>query len=75
MCIAMKTWTHRFKLALLKEELETLNELLDSVDYKEVDLNEAKSLIEEAIKLVKQKKHAQAAEIQKFQKAIKYIKA
>ena len=46
----MKTWVDKFKLALIKEEIETLGKLLDNIDYKGVDLNEMKSLIEEAIK-------------------------
>lgn len=71
----MKTWVDKFKLALIKEEIETLGKLLDNIDYKGVDLNEMKSLIEEAIKLVNRKKDAHAVEIRKFQKAIKYIKA
>ena len=52
----MKTWVDKFKLALIKEEIETLGKLLDNIDYKGVDLNEMKSLIEEAIKLVNRKK-------------------
>ena len=71
----MKTWVDKFKLALIKEEIETLGKLLDNIDYKGVDLNEMKSLIEEAIKLVNRKKDSHAVEIRKFQKAIKYIKA
>lgn len=71
----MKTWVDEFKLALIGEEIQTLGVLLDDLNHEEVNLNEAYALIEEAIKLVSQKKDVQAAEIQKFQKAMKYIKA
>lgn len=75
MCIVKKTWTSEFKLALINEDIASLEKLLDSIDYKEVDLNEAKALTQEAIKLISKKKDAQATEIQKIQKARKYIKA
>lgn len=39
------------------------------------ELHQIQALINEAIKLLSSKKDAQALEIQKFQKAMKYIKA
>lgn len=42
MCIAMKKWLDDFKLALIQENIENLESLLDDLDLKGFAINAAK---------------------------------
>lgn len=77
MFIAMKTWLDKFKLALIEENVNILEELINNFpnDIEKEKLSEAKALIEEAIKLISDKKDAVAMEIHKFKRALEYTKA
>lgn len=80
-------WLSEFKLALIEEDSVKLEELLDTLNLKKIIENhpqkenlgeilpQIQALLKEAFTLLSAKKDAQALEIQKFQKAIKYIKA
>ncbi|MBK1964215.1 hypothetical protein [Campylobacter novaezeelandiae] len=73
----MKTWLDKFKLALIEENVNILEELISNFpnDIEKEKLSEAKALIEEAIKLISDKKDTVAMEIHKFKRALEYTKA
>jgi len=71
----MKKWLDEFKLALMQEDIQSLDELLETIDYTKVDLEQIKILLQQAITLVSEKKDIKAKEIQKFRKAMEYVKA
>lgn len=91
----MKQWINDFKLALIQEDINKLENLLNELDMKAFVKNLAKrspsedfikenindifyqiqSLLQEAVTLIEQKKKAKAVEIQKFQKALTYVKS
>lgn len=77
MFIAMKTWLDKFKLALIEENVNILEELISNFPngIEKEKLSEAKALIEEAIKLISNKKDVVAMEIHKFKRALEYTKA
>ena len=83
-----KTWLNKFKLALVEEDIEGLERLLDELDYKALatnlandkevlneTLHQIRALMQEAIELINSKKDKKAIEIQKFKKALTYLKA
>ncbi|EOH7943442.1 hypothetical protein ACMCDV_001138 [Campylobacter jejuni] len=91
----MKQWINDFKLALIQEDINKLENLLDKLDMKAFVKNLAKrlpsedflkenindvfyqiqALLQEAVALIEQKKKAKAVEIQKFQKALAYVRS
>ncbi|HHY1436187.1 TPA: hypothetical protein ACV1MF_000095 [Campylobacter jejuni] len=91
----MKQWLSDFKLALIQEDINKLENLLDELDMKAFVKNLAKkspsedflkenvndvfyqvqALLREAVILIEQKKKTKAVEIQKFQKALTYVKS
>ncbi|BDL67285.1 TPA: hypothetical protein SCT75_000185 [Campylobacter jejuni] len=91
----MKQWLNNFKLALIQEDVDKLEILLDELDVKNFVKNLVKSqpseemlkenvkdifyqlqaLLQEAIVLIDQKKKTKAFEIQKFQKALTYVRS
>ncbi|EAJ5475110.1 MULTISPECIES: hypothetical protein [Campylobacter] len=91
----MKQWLSDFKLALIQEDINKLENLLDKLDMKAFIKNLAKrspsedflkenmndvfyqiqALLQEAVILIEQKKKAKAVEIQKFQKALTYVRS
>ncbi|EAB5249271.1 hypothetical protein EIL92_06760 [Campylobacter jejuni] len=91
----MKQWINDFKLALIQEDINKLENLLDKLDMKAFIKNLAKrspsedfikenindifyqvqALLQEAVALIEQKKKAKAVEIQKFQKALTYVRS
>ncbi|EIK2209130.1 hypothetical protein ACL9WK_000419 [Campylobacter jejuni] len=91
----MKQWINDFKLALIQEDINKLENLLDKLDMKAFIKNLAKrspsedfikenindifyqiqALLQEAVTLIEQKKKAKAVEIQKFQKALTYVRS
>ncbi|RTJ55694.1 hypothetical protein [Campylobacter jejuni] len=91
----MKQWINDFKLALIQEDINKLENLLDKLDMKAFIKNLAKrspsedfikenindifyqiqALLQEAVMLIEQKKKAKAVEIQKFQKALTYVRS
>ncbi|HED7286206.1 TPA: hypothetical protein SFY16_000293 [Campylobacter jejuni] len=91
----MKQWINDFKLALIQEDINKLENLLDKLDMKAFIKNLAKrspsedfikenindifyqiqALLQEAVILIEQKKKAKAVEIQKFQKALTYVRS
>ncbi|MHB70292.1 hypothetical protein EBI20_03260 [Campylobacter jejuni] len=91
----MKQWINDFKLALIQEDINKLENLLDKLDMKAFIKNLAKrspsedfikenindifyqiqALLQEAVVLIEQKKKAKAVEIQKFQKALTYVRS
>ncbi|EAI8344787.1 TPA: hypothetical protein SCU98_000645 [Campylobacter jejuni] len=91
----MKQWINDFKLALIQEDINKLENLLDKLDMKAFIKNLAKrspsedfikenindifyqiqALLQEAVTLIKQKKKTKAVEIQKFQKALTYVRS
>lgn len=91
----MKQWINDFKLALIQEDINKLENLLDKLDMKAFVKNLAKrlpsedflkenindvfyqiqALLQEAVTLIEQKKKAKAVEIQKFQKALTYVRS
>lgn len=54
---------------------QNVDEFENSKENSKEELRQIQALIQEAIKLLSLKKDTQALEIQKFQKAMKYIKA
>lgn len=91
----MKQWINDFKLALIQEDINKLENLLNELDMKAFVKNLAKklpsedflkenvndvfhqvqALLREAVMLIEQKKKTKAVEIQKFQKALTYVKS
>ncbi|HEC1884860.1 TPA: hypothetical protein R1805_001528 [Campylobacter jejuni] len=91
----MKQWINDFKLALIQEDINKLENLLDKLDMKAFVKNLAKkspsedflkknandvfyqvqALLQEAVTLIEQKKKTKAVEIQKFQKALTYVRS
>ncbi|HBK6303191.1 hypothetical protein C3H82_03275 [Campylobacter jejuni] len=91
----MKQWINDFKLALIQEDINKLESLLNELDMKAFVKNLAKkspsedflkenvndvfhqvqALLREAVMLIEQKKKTKAVEIQKFQKALTYVKS
>ncbi|HHD0557707.1 TPA: hypothetical protein ACOS5I_000500 [Campylobacter jejuni] len=91
----MKQWLNNFKLALIQEDVDKLEILLDELDVKNFVKNLVKSqpseemlkenvkdifyqlqaLLQEAVILIEQKKKTKAFEIQKFQKALTYVRS
>ncbi|HEB8084044.1 TPA: hypothetical protein RZJ79_000590 [Campylobacter jejuni] len=91
----MKQWLSDFKLALIQEDVNKLENLLDELDMKAFIKNLAKespsedflkenandvfyqvqALLQEAVILIEQKKKTKAFEIQKFQKALTYVRS
>ncbi|ECR2419290.1 hypothetical protein [Campylobacter jejuni] len=91
----MKQWINDFKLALIQEDINKLENLLNELDMKAFVKNLAKkspsedflkenvndvfhqvqALLREAVMLIEQKKKIKAVEIQKFQKALTYVKS
>ncbi|HEG2605591.1 TPA: hypothetical protein SCV11_001489 [Campylobacter jejuni] len=91
----MKQWINDFKLALIQEDINKLENLLDKLDMKTFVKNLAKrlpsedflkenindvfyqiqALLQEAVILIEQKKKTKAVEIQKFQKALTYVRS
>lgn len=91
----MKQWLNDFKLALIQEDINKLENLLDKLDMKAFVKNLAKkspsedflkenindvfyqiqALLQEAVILIEQKKKTKAVEIQKFQKALTYVRS
>ncbi|HEC1874771.1 TPA: hypothetical protein R1803_001407 [Campylobacter jejuni] len=91
----MKQWINDFKLALIQEDINKLENLLDKLDMKAFVKNLAKrlpsedflkenindvfyqiqALLQEAVILIEQKKKTKAVEIQKFQKALTYVRS
>ncbi|TEY09373.1 hypothetical protein ELQ17_07875 [Campylobacter sp. US18a] len=91
----MKQWINDFKLALIQEDINKLENLLDKLDMKAFIKNLAKkspsedflkenandvfyqvqALLQEAVTLIEQKKKTKAVEIQKFQKALTYVRS
>lgn len=91
----MKQWLNDFKLALIQEDIDKLERLLNELDIKNFVKNLAKSqlseemlkesvndkfyqvqaLLQEAVVLIEQKKKTKAVEIQKFQKALTYVRS
>ncbi|EAJ2423142.1 hypothetical protein CVR55_00520 [Campylobacter upsaliensis] len=84
-------WIKEFKLALIEEDTDKIETLSSTLDLKAMveNLNDDESLkenlnallsqlealLKEATKLIGAKKDYQATELQKFQKALHYIKA
>lgn len=67
-----------FKLALIQEDIALLDKLVDNIKLANIkdnlnDLEQLKALLEESIGLVNLKKDEKAVEIQKFQKALRYL--
>ncbi|HIC3264985.1 hypothetical protein AJM72_00630 [Campylobacter jejuni] len=91
----MKQWINDFKLALIQEDINKLENLLNELDMKAFVKNLAKkspsedflkenvndvfhqvqALLRESVMLIEQKKKIKAVEIQKFQKALTYVKS
>lgn len=71
----MKTWVEEFKLALIQEDINKIESLLDEPKFDNSELEQVQALTKEAIKLVSQKREYTSSEIKKFQLASKYIKA
>lgn len=70
-----KSWLSKFKLALINEDVNTLENLLNNPDYKEDELEQVKALTKEAIKFINQKKDSLAIDMKKAKLAKEYIKA
>ena len=84
-------WIKEFKIALIEEDVEKIEALSSVLDLKAVvenldddeslreNLNsllpQLETLLKEAAKIISAKKDYQATELQKFQKALNYIKA
>ncbi|WP_270982514.1 hypothetical protein [Campylobacter helveticus] len=84
-------WIKEFKIALIEEDISKIEALSSTLDLKAMveDLNDDESLrenlnsllpqldalLKEAFVIVGVKKDYQAVELQKFQKALNYIKA
>ena len=84
----MKIWINESKLALIQEEVTAIQKLIDAFDLEafikdfgdsqeplKENLHQIAALLQEAMNFIGQKRDIQAFEIQKFQKAMKYIKA
>ncbi|EHV0338036.1 hypothetical protein KZ082_000069 [Campylobacter jejuni] len=82
----MKQWLSDFKLALIQEDVNKLENLLDELDMKAFSEDflkenandvfyQVQALLQEAVILIEQKKKTKAIEIQKFQKALTYFKS
>lgn len=75
----MKDFLHAFKIALIEEDIESLNKLTNELDellQKNLSLNELKqlkALIKEASKLTLSKKNELAPSIQKLKLAQKFF--
>ncbi|TKX31387.1 hypothetical protein [Campylobacter aviculae] len=89
----MKKWLDDFRLALIQENTDKLESLLDDLNLKDFAIHTAqnsqnddelresindtlvqiRALLQEAMKLIIEKKDNKALEIQKFQRALKYF--
>lgn len=84
-------WIKEFKLALIEEDIDKIETLSSNLDLKavienldddenlkenlDILLSQLEALLKEATKFIGAKKDFQAAKLQKFQKALHYIKA
>lgn len=69
----VQAWLDEFKLALIKEDVDSIERLLET-DL--TDLSYASqylAMLNEGVKLVEEKKDALAKDIHKFKKARKYL--
>ncbi|TQR31848.1 hypothetical protein DMB92_05535 [Campylobacter sp. MIT 99-7217] len=73
----MANWLSEFKLALIEEDIAKIELLLDKPEYSQNDVGEliqAKSLIDEANRLISNKKNTLATEMQKAKRAKEYTR-
>ena len=71
----MKHWLNDFKLALIDEDINEIERLLDAkIKSDDIDeLTQAKALIDQAFELIKNKKDLLAPRIQKLQNAKRFF--
>ncbi len=71
----MKHWLNDFKLALIDEDINEIERLLDTkIKSDDIDeLTQAKALIDQAFELIKNKKDLLAPRIQKLQNAKRFF--
>ncbi|MCW1360539.1 hypothetical protein [Campylobacter sp. CCS1377] len=67
-------WIKSLKLAIIKEDIESIASLIKTLDPHQGKLEEIRALLQEAIKIVSSKKESIAQDIKKLQRASKYIK-
>ncbi|KGI55957.1 hypothetical protein DMB91_03555 [Campylobacter sp. MIT 97-5078] len=74
----MQAWLSNLKLAIIEEDINALEDLLDSFAPQNMntqELIEAKALIEEAFVLMQNKKAVLAVNMKKIQRAKEFLKS